>query len=233
MICAIHQPNFFPWLGYFDKIQRADRFVFLDKVSYPKSSKTMSSWGNRVAINVSGEKKWINCPVVRESGIQYIDSIKIDNSTKWREKILKTIYLNYKKSPFFEEVYDYISTLINYDVEGLSEYNINAIESISQQLNLNYSFTKQADLNTIYSSNELLIEITQKVACNKYMCGGGSGGYQNDELFAKNSIEVIYQNFNQIPYDQKRMEFIGGLSIIDALFYCGFKGTEKLIKCDM
>ena len=33
-IVAIHQPNFFPWLGFFDKIRRADVFVFLDDVSY-------------------------------------------------------------------------------------------------------------------------------------------------------------------------------------------------------
>ena len=36
-ICAIHQPNFFPWLGYFDKTVRADIFVLLDDVQYQKT----------------------------------------------------------------------------------------------------------------------------------------------------------------------------------------------------
>jgi hypothetical protein len=28
-IVAIHQPNFLPWMGYFDKICAADIFIFL------------------------------------------------------------------------------------------------------------------------------------------------------------------------------------------------------------
>ena len=69
-VCAIHQPNFFPWLGYFEKIKRADVFVFLDHVHYPKSGNSMGSWTNRVKINISAHAKWISCPVVREHGIK-------------------------------------------------------------------------------------------------------------------------------------------------------------------
>jgi hypothetical protein len=36
MICAIHQPQTFPWLGYFAKIMQADVFIFLDNVAVKK-----------------------------------------------------------------------------------------------------------------------------------------------------------------------------------------------------
>jgi len=42
MIVAIHQPQYLPWLGYLDKIERCDTFVFLDNVQFKKNE-----WQNR------------------------------------------------------------------------------------------------------------------------------------------------------------------------------------------
>ena len=36
MNVAIHQPNFVPWLGYFDRMIRADMFVLLDHVQFER-----------------------------------------------------------------------------------------------------------------------------------------------------------------------------------------------------
>jgi len=51
MIVAIHQPNFLPWLGWFDKLARADVFVVLDNVALQR---TGSAYTNRVEMLVSG-----------------------------------------------------------------------------------------------------------------------------------------------------------------------------------
>ncbi|NMQ05969.1 hypothetical protein E4Q08_12220 [Candidatus Accumulibacter phosphatis] len=36
VIISAHQPAYLPWLGYFDKIARADVYVFLDTVQFEK-----------------------------------------------------------------------------------------------------------------------------------------------------------------------------------------------------
>jgi len=42
MIVTIHQPEHFPYLGFFQKMNKADLFVVLDNVHYRKNY-----WGNR------------------------------------------------------------------------------------------------------------------------------------------------------------------------------------------
>ena len=49
-VVAIHQPNFFPWLGFFDKILCSDVFIVLDHVQFPKSE---GNWSNRVRMAVN------------------------------------------------------------------------------------------------------------------------------------------------------------------------------------
>ena len=98
-IVAIHQPNFFPWLGFFNKIVKSDYFVLLDDVQMPKKGGT---WTNRVPLIISGKKNWLTIPIDRSySGTMPINKVKIKNELNWRDKMLKTLYISYKKHPYF------------------------------------------------------------------------------------------------------------------------------------
>src|SRR5438874_12114315 len=103
ILCAIHQPNFFPWLGYFDKLRRADVFVFLDDVAFNKSGSGMGCWTNRVAIQVGGKTAWFGCPVRREEGAQPVRTVRIDDRQPWRRRLLRTLEINYRRTPGFAE----------------------------------------------------------------------------------------------------------------------------------
>lgn len=218
-LCAIHQPNFFPWLGYFDKIRRADVFVFLDNVDYPRSgSGGMGSWSNRVRVDIQGVPAWFGCPIDKKTSDGVIADVMIAADPRWRKKALKTLQMNYAKSPNFDKIMPVIEELLFQETRSLSEFNIVAIRKIANILGLDTKFVTQSDIQTSASSTALLIEICQATHCDAYLSGGGAGGYQEDALFAKAGIELVYQNFSPEPYgDPDRYQ--PGLSVIDCLFH--------------
>lgn len=220
-ICAIHQPNFFPWLGYFDKIKRADVFVFLDQVDYPKSGNSMGSWCNRVKLNVGNKATWISCPLLREHGIQPINTVKIDEKRPWRNDIRKMLKMNYSEARNFQSIAALMNHLLDFKSDSLADFNINSIQAISKCLGCETQFIRQSALPKMKeTSTERLVALTQAVGADAYLCGGGSSGYQDDAAFAKAGLQLIYQDFEVVPYG-KPDRFIPGLSAIDWLMYEG------------
>lgn len=228
-IVAIHQPNFFPWLGFFDKINKSDYFIVLDDAQFPKKS----GWTNRVKIIISDNENWITVPVNRNfSGVKKINEITINENYDWRKKILKIIIQNYSKHPYFYETFQFLEPVIlNNDSSYLSSFNIQCLNSINDYLNLpnnKLRFSSQIDCDG--SSNQLLINLTKSLNCKNYLCGGGASGYQEDDLFKASGINLIYQNFSHPKYSQYNQEkFVNGLSIIDCLMNIGLEETKKTL----
>ncbi|RPI15678.1 MAG: wbmP [Ignavibacteriae bacterium] len=226
---AIHQPSFFPWLGFFDKIKKADIFVILDNVQFPK---TGGFWANRVKILISGRPDWMTMPIIRSySGLRNINEMEINNLTPWREKLLKTIEINYKKAEHFNRVFPIIRDLLNFQTDSLLEYNLNTINAFRSILEIKKpDFYLASSLNTSGKATELLVSIVKAVNCNEYICGGGAANYQVDEKFEAENITLTHQNFVSPVYKQFNTEkFESGLSIIDVLFNCGIPGVKKLL----
>ncbi|MCC7159427.1 MAG: WbqC family protein [Ignavibacteria bacterium] len=229
-IAAIHQPTFFPWLGYFDKIVASDVFAVLDNVQYPKKG---GSWSNRVKIMISGKPDWITMPIIRNyAGMKNINEIEIDNTKNWNEKLARTIEFNYKKALYFSSVYPFINNLLEKRMEKVSEYNIFVVRALCDLLEIDTShFILASSINSSGSATDLLISIIKHLGVDSYMCGGGAVKYQEDDKFEENGIRLVYQNFEHPAYPQfNAKEFFSGLSIIDVLMNCGAEKTSETIK---
>jgi hypothetical protein len=228
-IVTIHQPNFFPWLGYFNKLAAADLFLVLDNVQF---SKTGGTWLNRVRLLVGGEPRWATMPVVRSyHGLRRVGEMKIDDATPWRAKLLKTIEGNYRRAPFFAEVFPRLTELVNDPTDDLAAYNLSAISALAAELGLDPAkFVLGSTLDVEGGATDLLVAMVEAVGGTAYLCGGGAGGYQEDEKFTAAGLELVYQNFTHPVYPQiNAAEFAPGLSVIDALMNCGFERTRALV----
>lgn len=221
-IVAIHQPNFFPWLGYFAKIAASDFFIFFDDVQFPK---TGGSWSNRVKLLIGGEARWLTAAIDRNyHGTRTICEMRFLNDNPWREKALKSIETYYSRHPFYDETLALIVPLLLNNELNIAEYNIHAVTTIVQHLGLNTSkLIRSSSMSHQGSSNELLCSITQAVGGDIYMCGGGADGYQDESVFNAHGIRLLNQSFVHPIYPQYRQQdFVMGLSVVDALMNVGF-----------
>ena len=226
-LVAIHQPNFFPWLGYFDKLARADVFVLLDDVQFQKKGGT---WVNRVRLLVNEEPSWVTVPVVRSyHGVREIREMRIDEQTPWRRKLQATIQASYGRAPHADDVMPLLSELIDNPTDELGEYNRASIAALAERLGIETELVPSSSLGATGRATERLVELVKAVSGSGYLAGGGAGGYQEDEQFSEAGIELVEQNFKPPTYPQLASEAVPGLSVIDALLNCGFEGTRGLL----
>jgi hypothetical protein len=226
---AIHQPNFFPWLGYFDKIARADLFVFFDDVQFPK---TGGVWSNRVKLLVGGEAKWFTATIDRQyHGTRNINEMSFLSSTPWREKLLKTLENDYRKHPFYAEVIEIVAPLLLNPENNIAEYNIHTVTTITKVLGLDITKLRRSSSYLLTgTANELLCAVTRAVGGETYICGGGADGYQDDAFFATQGVSLQYQNFRHPVYPQRgQVKFVPGLSVIDAAMNVGWQGVRQML----
>jgi WbqC-like protein family len=232
-IVAIHQPNFFPWLGYFDKIARSDVFILLDHVQFQKTGGT---WSNRVKLLMNGEARWVTAPVDRSfHGVRPICEMEFQADQPWREKLLKSLTTNYAQAPFFRETMACIEPLVLNPENNLARYNGDAVMAIAKQLGLpSEKFRWSSELGADEQASEMLISLTRTVGCDVYMCGGGAAGYQDDAAFAAAGVDLVYQNYQHPVYPQVgAKKFVAGLSIIDVAMNLGWSGVKALLSREL
>jgi hypothetical protein len=208
---------------------RADVFVWLDDAQFEKSG--AGTWSNRVRLLVGGSPRWVTMPIRRDyHGTRLTNEMQIDERQPWREKLLKTIRLHYRKARYFDDVFPAIAGLIEARTDRLAEYNRTSIEAIAQWVRIDVGKCVAASSLAVDArATDRLIAIVQRVGGTTYLSGGGAGGYQDETMFREAGVELIFQQFEHPVYSQGSAEFCGGLSIIDSLMHCGFDGTAALL----
>jgi hypothetical protein len=223
VIVAVHQPQYLPWLGYFDKMIQADVFCYLDNVQYKKNE-----WQNRNRIKTARDWQWLTVPVSYRFG-QKINEVKINNTVSWKRKHLQALITNYNKAPFFKDYIDFFEAVYSNDWEFLSELNVYLIDQICKMLNFQEKQTVLASTLSLGDDpTERLIDICKALGGDTYLSGPDGVKYMSLEQFRQKGIKVIVQAFRHPEYPQLFGEFMSHLSVVDLLFNCGPESSKKI-----
>lgn len=217
MKISIQQPEFFPWLGYFDKLRQVDKVVFLDNVQFKKRY-----FENRNKVRTYQGWTWLNIPVKTKGRYtQRIMEVEIDNSQPWQKRIVSAIRCNYRKATYWEDYGESLCGLVSRPYVLLVDFNLSVILFLMEKLGVKREWYLSSALGTEHSGSDLILEICRKMHATDYLSGKDGGSYLKEEEFIKNGIKLHYQNFMHPVYKQFHGGFFEGMSVIDLLFNYG------------
>jgi hypothetical protein len=216
MRISIHQPNYFPWLGYFYKIYLTDIFVLLDDVQFNNEGLQ-----NYHYIKTPQGRHRLKVPVNYNFGY-FINHVKIRYELNWVKKHLKTIEANYRRAEYYNQVFEDYQTLITKEYNNISDLDQAVIEWILKKFDIKTNLVKSSDLNIDSVKENKIIDICKSLNGDVYYSGTGAKAYQNENTFKDSGIELQYSTFNQITYPQLWGNFEPNVSVIDFLMNCGY-----------
>lgn len=215
---AIVQSNYIPWKGYFDMIAAVDEFILYDDMQY-----TRRDWRNRNQIKTPQGLQWLTVPVkVKGKYHQTIRETEIDGAD-WAGTHWKTIVLNYRRAPHFEEVAAVFEPFYRqHQYIHLSVLNRELIEAVCGYLGITTKISNSWDYQLIEGKTERLADLCSKAGGTEYISGPAAKDYIEEHLFTERGIKLSWFDYAGYPeYPQLWGEFTHGVTILDLLFNCG------------
>jgi WbqC-like protein len=216
MKASIHQPNFLPYLGLFNKIKHSDLFVIYDVAQYVRDR-----FDNRNLIKTEQGTSWLTVPLqVKESFQRRFYQVPMPASNHWKAKHLKMIRQNYRKAAYFERYFPDIERIYLEEHTHLTGISTMLIEYLMKQFRIDTPLVKTTDLGLDLSlkSSDTLIDILKRVGAGDYLAGASGRKYMDMDLMQRTGIRVEFQQFVHPSYRQLHGSFVQNLAAIDLLF---------------
>jgi hypothetical protein len=181
VIVSIHQPEHFPYIGFFKKMKQSDMFVILDDAKYSKGN-----FHNRNRfLNKNGVDEWFTIQVEKDAYKKEMRYVQTVNDSVWRKKIVKQLY--YRFGVDFSDIYEGSS---------LIDMNMHSIEWGRKMLNISTPILFSSSLNITTTRTQRIIDICKAVGADEYLSGRGSidekhGSYLDKSLFTDMKLTVF------------------------------------------
>jgi len=220
MKLGIMQPYFFPYLGYFDLINRCDNWVVFSHCQYIKRG-----WGNRNRVLHTNKKDWcyLTVPTQKHSLHTRFDEIRINKTTQWKRSLLSKLEHYKNNAPYYHETIDVVKMALSKNTESLTELNIASLQTTCSYLGIQLSIIEyQHDHELEIKVNlagDWAFEICKQTGASTYINPEGGCKLFNKEKFQNANIDLIINKHKTMKYKTGDYIFQPGLSIIDVMMW--------------
>lgn len=222
-----HQPYFFPWLGYFNKLAYATHFLVLDDVQY-----RTRFYHNRALIRGrQGAMSWLTLPVAPTHRCPILDvwvghefDISIIDNKVWDA---------YRNAPFFKKLWPDMREIISANTPVLIDINLSLINHIVTTIGLSMPTVLLSSAGSPFSNATDRLQYGCRTSQADWiiMGEGGSLDCHNLDVLRMEGVKFVTQSYidKHPKYQQLVDGFIPGLSILDALMCVGPDKTRELV----
>lgn len=223
MIVFVHQPEYIPWLGFFDKLARCNLFVIYDDAQF-----VHGGYHNRNRIRTNKGWRWITIPIVHNHP-QMIKDVKISGN-QWVKEHLQFLAQNYEKTPYFRTYFPIIEDALNFDHELLIGLNLHLLRNIAEALGINVEMIRSSEFPYHgQEKNEKLISMCKFMGADTYLSGSGGKAYVDEKAFSEGNIKLQWHKYTHPTYPQGFDGFQANMSIVDLLFNVGPQAKEVIL----
>ncbi len=222
---VISQSMYFPWYGLLEQLRLANVFMHYDDVQFARG------FFNRVQIKTKDGIRWITIPTRDRHRGQFINEVKIDDRTPWREEHLNLLKQAYLSAPYVDDMLEVVEDVFQQPAQTLGEVSRSSIRALAKYFDLDRqtTFLESDQMNVTGASSQRLRDLTLAAGGNVYLTGHGAKNYLDHSMFEEAGLEVRYINYDFISYPQLHGEFTPYVTALDLIANCG-KAGERMIR---
>lgn len=211
------QPYLFPYIGYFQLIRAADKFVVHDDVQYIKGG-----WIHKNRIQINDKYYLFTFSLKKDSSLKNINTRLFSNQfNKEKVHFLRIIQNTYTKAPYFLQVNELLHDIFDYKSLKIAAFITNSLKLICDYLEIKTPIYLSSELN---KNNDLkgqdrVINICKTLNATIYINPIGGKLLYSKDIFKKNKVSLFFLQTKDINYEIAERFTLPNLSILDIMMF--------------
>ena len=224
MIVAAHQPQYLPWLGYLDKLAKADVFVVMDDLQYEAQN-----FQNRNRVKINSGPAWLTVPLRAGLADRHASSTSASTTAAaakqhWQHRTWRTLETHYGGRRSSASTHDELRDVFTRRWERLIELDLHMLELARRWFGITTADRARVVARPVGPEDRPHHRHVQEGRREDLpLRSGGSTGYLDQSALQKAGIgvDVAAVPPPDVPAAVRQVGFVSHLAFIDLLFNCG------------
>jgi len=222
---AIMQPYFLPYIGYWQLMAAADRFVVYDNVQFTKKG-----WINRNRFLRNGSAAVFTLPVKQGPHASQVVERAIADDFR-PDTLLQPLAAAYRKAPFFGAVFPVLQEVVTAAPRNLFAYLHHSLTVVARYLGITTPIivSSTVDADHRLASEQRVLALCGALGATRYVNSIGGRDLYSPRTFEQRGIELTFLRPRLLPYQQYDHPFVAGLSIVDVMMFNSSEAVREML----